>query len=316
MIQCLVVLALVLAAGVCQADVIRFKDGSTLKGRVVKRTSERIVVQFEFGTMEFTPEEIVSVEDEPLEVPTNAVAEPPAPALVSDRPGPPPASAEPPAVSPELSLPLALRAVAYIKVMLEDGTEGGGTGTIISPNGTMLTNHHVVEGAKKLFVTLHEEKAHRFKDAKEYEATVIKSNRYYDLALIDIHASTPAYLRFAADAAVKVGAEVRAIGNPWGLQSTVSKGIMSAVRTNHSMRVEYAPIAGEYINEREFEEITWIQTDASINPGNSGGPLLNDQHQIVGINTAIYTTTGGSMGLNFALHAKHARKFAAGYAKP
>ena len=89
--------------------------------------------------------------------------------------------------------------------------------------------------------------------------------------------------------------------------------IVSAVRTNRKLGLPYVKIPGEYMNEREFEEMTWIQTDASINPGNSGGPLLNERQEIIGINTFGYTTGGATTGLNFALHVKHARKFAAGY---
>jgi S1-C subfamily serine protease len=214
-----------------------------------------------------------------------------------------------------MELSEAVRAIAFIQVQDAQGKTAAGTGTLINPNGVMLTNHHVVRDAAKITVVLPTEQTSRFKEPRQYDATVIKTNPYYDLALLDIAAKTPHFLRFAEDAAVEVGREVKAIGNPHGLSVTVSQGIISSVRRNIDLRMTYTPIPGEYVNEREFEEITWIQTDASINPGNSGGPLLDATNRIIGINAWIVTETGGSVGLGFALHVKHVRKFARGYSR-
>jgi len=210
----------------------------------------------------------------------------------------------------QVSLPQAMKAVAFIEAVARSGRQQYGSGTIINAYGTMLTNAHVVQDATKIFVTLYVENKSKYQSQRKYDARVLKWNSYYDLALIDIHANTSDYLRFAADT-VRAGDEVKAIGNPAGLQVTTSKGIVSAIRTNRDMNVEYQKVSDDYINEREFEEITWVQTDAAVNPGNSGGPLLNQNNEIIGINTSGYR---GWEGLNFALHVKHLKKFSAGHA--
>jgi len=301
------------------ADRIRMKNGEELAGTVIKRTPQEVVIQFDFGTMSFAPQEIEVIPD----------ADAPAPPVAEEPPAQPPTPAAPP-VAPDVrssarpraaepmaatELPQAIRAVAFIHVLDAQGKASSGTGTLINPNGVMLTNHHVVQDAAKITVTLPTEQTSRFKEPRQYDATVLKINRYYDLALVDIAAKTPHFLRFADNDAVQVGEQAKAIGNPHGLSVTVSQGIISSVRRNIDLRMQYTPIPGEYVNEREFEEITWIQTDASINPGNSGGPLLDAKHRIIGINTWIVTESGGSVGLGFALHVKHVKKFARGYSK-
>ena len=314
----LALMALLFSAAPVSADLIRFKDGGKLRGKVLRRSATEVIVQLEFGTMSFSPDEIIAVEEGE------------GPAAKEERQGPVPVEETRPAQKdvsaggavPEapkeaedaLTLQDAMKAVAFIKVVTHSGGEATATGTIINPHGVMLTNHHVIQDAKTVFVTLPlKGTGSRFKDPTQYEATVLKSDAYYDLALIDIHAKTPEYLRFAQDEEIQVGNEVKAIGNPLGLAVTVSQGITSGVRTNRDLGRPYKAIPGEYVNEREFEEMTWIQTDASINPGNSGGPMLNTANEIVGINTWIATETGGSVGLGFALHVKHVKKFAAGY---
>ena len=302
------------------ADLIRFKDGSTFRGTIVKKTEREVIVQFDFGTMSFNPEDILAVEaePEPATAPARITLPATSPTPTSQETGSlskAPAQPVPADAIPGVTLPLALKAGAFIRMEMNDGSQGTASGTIISPRGTILTNYRVVENAKRIVVTLQEDKEQRYKEPKEYEAQVIKTNTYYDLALITIHATTPSHLRFADDGAVKVGNEVRAIGNPFGLQATVSRGIISAVRTNRGLEAQYVTVPGDSISEREFEDITWIQTDAAINPGNSGGPLLDDKHEIVGINTFGYQPAG-NVGLNFASHVKLLRKFAAGYYKP
>ena len=299
------------------ADIIRLKGGGELKGTVIKQTDREVVVQLEFGTMTFQPGEVEVVKESSAPPAPDAIpAEPVSPAAPPEKtPVRAPTVEEPLVEGKGTSLPDAIRAVAFVTVVTTDGQELSGTGTIINPNGVMLTNYHVVGNAKKITVVLPEERTSRYKEPRQYDASVVKSNAYYDLAIIDTAARTPQFLSFAADTAVRVGNEVKAIGNPRGLSVTVSKGIISSVRRNLDLHMAYIPIPGDYVNEREFEEITWIQTDAAINPGNSGGPLLNDKNEIIGINTWIVSGTGGSEGLGFALHVKHVRKFSRGYSK-
>jgi serine protease Do len=150
-----------------------------------------------------------------------------------------------------------------------------GSGFIIDGDGSILTNKHVVENAQKIVVKL--------ADEQEYEAKVIGRDPKTDIAVIKIEAKTkltPA--NFGDSDGLEVGEWVMAIGNPFGLDSTVTSGIVSA--------------KGRHIGQDNF-----IQTDASINPGNSGGPLINLRGEVIGINTAIFSRTGGNIGIGFAI---------------
>jgi serine protease Do len=153
-----------------------------------------------------------------------------------------------------------------------------GTGFIIDAEGHVLTNNHVVEGTDEISVKLSNE--------KEYDAEIIGRDSKTDLALLRIKADIKLKpLPLGDSDKLEVGDWVLAIGNPFGLGNTVTAGIVSA---------KYRHIgAGAYDN--------FIQTDASINPGNSGGPLLNMQGQVIGINSAIYSQSGGSIGIGFAI---------------
>jgi len=159
-----------------------------------------------------------------------------------------------------------------------------GTGFIINKDGYIITNNHVVEKADEIKVT--------FTDKREFEAEIIGRDAKTDLALIRIKSDqdlTP--LPFGDSDKLEVGDWVVAIGNPYGLGNTVTAGIVSA---------KYRKIgAGHYEN--------FIQTDASINPGNSGGPLLNIKGEVVGINTAIFSQNGGSVGIGFAIPVNMAK---------
>jgi len=286
------------------ADIIRMKDGSEYNGTILEQTDTQVVVQFDFGTMTFAPGDIATVISGAV-LPPEPEPSPPQPAAEEE---------EEPAVEGPRNIQQAMRGVVSIRTITENGQERTASGALINSHGVILTNHHVVVGAKKIQVILPFRKsASRFKDPKRYDASVIKDSAYYDLAVIDIHANTPDYLTIADREDFMVGDEVRAIGNPMGLVVSVSKGIVSGVRTNRTMRMKYVKVPGEYMNEREFEAITWIQTDASINPGNSGGPLLNADNEIIGINTWIVSSSGASAGLGFALHSKHVKKFASGH---
>ena len=159
---------------------------------------------------------------------------------------------------------------------------GTGTGFIIDHEGYILTNNHVVKGADNIKVTLQNE--------KEYEARLVGSDPKTDIALIKIvkkngeHISFP-FISMGNSEKVEVGEWVVAIGNPFGLSHTVTTGVISA--------------KGRNIGSGPYDE--FIQTDASINPGNSGGPLLNMDGDVIGINTAIFSGSGGNVGIGFAL---------------
>jgi serine protease Do len=152
-----------------------------------------------------------------------------------------------------------------------------GSGFIISEDGYILTNRHVVDGADEIVV--------RLADRKSYDAKVIGSDKASDVALLKIDAENLPTLRIGSSSKLKVGEWVLAIGSPFGFDHTVTAGIVSA--KGRSLPTEnYVP---------------FIQTDVAINPGNSGGPLFNMDGKVVGINSQIYSRTGGFMGLSFAI---------------
>ena len=157
---------------------------------------------------------------------------------------------------------------------------GMGSGVIVSPEGYIVTNHHVIEGAEEVSVTL--------MDKREYSGRVIGSDPKTDLAVIKISASDLPYIPWGDSSRLEIGEYVLAIGNPFGLNSTVTQGIVSALGRGGMGITQYED---------------FIQTDAAINPGNSGGALVNTQGQLVGINTAILSRTGGNQGVGFAIPA-------------
>jgi len=152
-----------------------------------------------------------------------------------------------------------------------------GSGFIISPDGYILTNAHVVEGADEIDV--------RFTDKRELKAKVIGADRRSDVALIKVDASRLPVVKFGDPSHLRVGEWVVAIGSPFGFDNTVTAGIVSG--------------KGRSLPEENF--VPFIQTDVPINPGNSGGPLFNMKGEVVGINSQIYSRTGGFMGLSFAI---------------
>jgi serine protease Do len=162
---------------------------------------------------------------------------------------------------------------------------GLGSGVIVSPEGYILTNNHVVDGASDVMVTL--------RDNREFKARVIGTDQRTDIAVLKIDGSNFPTLTLADSGKVDVGDIVLAIGNPFGVGQTVTQGIVSA--TGRS---------GLGIEQLE----DFIQTDAAINPGNSGGALVDDQGHLIGINTAIVGNSGGNVGIGFAVPinmAKH-----------
>jgi serine protease Do len=152
-----------------------------------------------------------------------------------------------------------------------------GSGIVISTDGYILTNNHVVENATKVHVT--------FAGEREYEATVIGTDPPTDVALIKIDATDLPFLSISDSDKLRVGDQVMAIGNPFGVGQTVTLGIVSAL--------------GRNIGLMDYSDL--IQTDASINPGNSGGALVNMKGQLVGMNAAILSRSGGSQGIGFAI---------------
>tara|TARA_B100000674_G_scaffold169579_1_gene136810 strand:- start:1252 stop:2673 length:1422 start_codon:yes stop_codon:yes gene_type:complete len=159
-----------------------------------------------------------------------------------------------------------------------------GSGFVIKDNGTVITNNHVIQNAEGILV--------KFTDGKEYEAKLIGTDPVSDIAVLKIQSNKkfPA-VKFADSDKAKVGDWVLAIGNPFGLGGTVTQGIISAINRDINM--------GRYDN--------FIQTDASINQGNSGGPLFNMDGEVIGINTAIFSNSGGSVGIGFAIPANFAK---------
>ncbi|MCD9458556.1 DegQ family serine endoprotease [Marinibactrum halimedae] len=157
-----------------------------------------------------------------------------------------------------------------------------GSGFILSHDGYVLTNNHVIDGADEITV--------RLLDRREFEATLVGTDKRSDLALLKIDAERLPHLDFADPEEIQVGEWVLAIGSPFGLDFSASVGIVSAI--------------GRSIPTEENENyVPFIQTDVAINPGNSGGPLFNLKGEVVGINSQIYTRSGGSIGLSFAIPA-------------
>ena len=163
-----------------------------------------------------------------------------------------------------------------------------GSGVVLTPDGYIVTNNHVVEGADEVEVT--------FNNKLKKTATIIGTDPTTDLALIKVEASDLQYLTFGDSDNVRIGEWVLAVGNPFNLTSTVTAGIVSAKARNLS-------ILGEGTSVESF-----IQTDAAVNPGNSGGALVNTKGELVGINAAIASHTGSYEGYSFAIPSNIVRK--------
>ncbi|HUM16245.1 MAG TPA: DegQ family serine endoprotease [Candidatus Nitrosotalea sp.] len=158
-----------------------------------------------------------------------------------------------------------------------------GSGFIINATGQILTNNHVVDGATEITVKL--------SDGRELTAKVMGRDPKTDLALLKVEATGLPTIPLGDSTALKVGEPVMAIGNPFGLEQTVTTGIVSAT--------------GRVIGQGPYDD--FVQTDASINPGNSGGPLINAHGQAIGINAAIFSQSGGSVGIGFAIPSNQAK---------
>ncbi len=158
-------------------------------------------------------------------------------------------------------------------------TQGLGSGVIVSRDGYILTNNHVTDGADGVFVTIG-------KDRKEYKAKKIGADPGTDLAVLKIEGNNFPAIPFADSDKVRVGDIVLAVGNPFGLTQTVTMGIISGLGRSGMGIIDYE---------------NFIQTDASVNPGNSGGALVDAEGRLIGINTAIFSRSGGNQGIGFAV---------------
>jgi len=157
--------------------------------------------------------------------------------------------------------------------------EGQGSGFVIDKEGHVLTNFHVIENAREVWVTMH--------DRKKYRATIVGTDQAHDLAVVQIKAPDLRPMTLGDSTNLQVGQKVYAIGNPFGLAGTLTRGIVSSIR-------QVQEPDGMVIDEA-------IQTDAAINPGNSGGPLINWHGEVIGINTMIASSVGQSAGIGFAI---------------
>jgi serine protease Do len=160
----------------------------------------------------------------------------------------------------------------------EHRSSGQGSGVIVSPDGYILTNNHVIDGARTVTITL--------PDKREFRGKIVGADPKTDLAVVKIDGQNLPTVSWGDATQLQVGEYVLAVGNPFGLNSTVTLGIVSALGRGHMGITQYED---------------FIQTDAAINPGNSGGALVNTRGELVGINTAIFSQTGGYQGVGFAV---------------
>jgi serine protease Do len=168
----------------------------------------------------------------------------------------------------------------------ERRAQGLGSGVIVTPDGYVLTNHHVIEGAENIDI--------RLDDGRDLKAKVVGTDAKTDLAILKVEAKDLPVVRFGNSGNVKVGDVVLAIGSPFGLRQSVTMGIVGGTGRGNLR------ITGQYED--------FIQTDAAINPGNSGGALINIRGELIGINTAIFSRSGGNQGIGFAVPVNMAHR--------
>lgn len=186
---------------------------------------------------------------------------------------------------PDLANPLLRRFFGDQSTAPPRSENSLGSGVIVSAQGLILTNHHVVESANEIEVA--------FADGRTMSAKVVGSDPETDLAVLKVEAKNLPAITFGHSDQLSVGDVVLAIGNPFGVGQAVTQGIISALGRNH-------------LGINTFEN--FIQTDASINPGNSGGALIDTEGNLIGINSAIYSKSGGSMGIGFAIPVNLAKQ--------
>ena len=166
--------------------------------------------------------------------------------------------------------------------LLATSSLSSGSGLVISENGFILTNAHVLEGASRIFIITH--------DGNEFEAETVGVDEFSDLAILKINSENLVAAKFAADTSnVRAGQVVLGFGSPFALRNSVTSGIVSHVERS----LPGMGSNGDYVS--------YIQTDLNINPGNSGGPIVNANGEVIGINSRIMSTSGGAMGLSFGI---------------
>ena len=210
-------------------------------------------------------------------------------------PAPPPVAA----AAPESYVAVAAKVLPSVVSLgvAGNGGRGSGSGVVISADGYVLTNNHVVEGAQTVRAT--------FNDGSSATARIVGTDAASDLAVVKVDKTGLTAAKIGSSASVRVGDQVLAVGSPLGLSGTVTAGIVSAlnrpVNTTSQQGFGAAPVA---------TVIDAIQTDAAINPGNSGGALVDLAGQVIGINSAIASTTGGNVGVGFAIPIDQAKVIA------
>jgi len=305
-------------ASFAHADTLILKNGFEVEGEVVNETERVVFVRIEGGTISFNKSEIKSIEKGALSV-GGAVQDSAAAGeyvtykgrrypkdrfeRLKEQKGLIEHKGEWITEHELLGIQLSKGAIkhdkktvaryasaAVVSIIINDSSQG--SGVMISSNGLLMTNWHVIKDAKTIKVKLAGDKD------IEYSGRVVTSDESYDLALVSIGGTERPYLRLADPDTISVGHDVIAIGNPRGYATTVTEGIISSVR-----RVGDFSGAEELGLDRKQENMLLIQTDAAINPGNSGGPLLNAKGEIVGINSS-GLPSWFAQGINFAIHAK------------
>ena len=184
------------------------------------------------------------------------------------------------------------KSVCNITVFRGEYRSSAGSGVILSEDGYIVTNNHVIEGSTSFGVTLY--------DKREFKATFVGTDPDTDLALLKIEANNLLPIRFGDSDQLQVGEWVLAVGNPFNLSSTVTAGIVSAKARNIQI-----------LRDRKYSIESFIQTDAAVNPGNSGGALVNMKGELIVINTAIISESGGYEGFSFAIPASMVAKVVA-----
>ena len=300
------------------ADIFFLKNGDKLEGSLVEENSENVIINLDYGTVTFKKSEIDRIEAKPFEKkPKDKPQKQDAGDLIEyngrkytkerfDRlvkqsglqnyNGKWVTEHEKMGIQLEKSQGYAniqkvveYAALAVVSVKIDENKLG--SGVLISPNGLLITNYHVVKDAKSIKVKL-------YNDESEYSGRVVSFKEFYDLALVSIGGTGRPFLKLADPDAIKTGDAVIALGNPFGLATTATTGIISSVR-----ELKDFPGADKANLSRWQENMKLIQTDAAVNPGNSGGPLVNKEGKIVGINT-FGISKSVAEGLNFAIHAR------------
>jgi S1-C subfamily serine protease len=318
----LLAFALLFFALPASADILHLKNGETVEGVIVEEYKGGVIIELPIGSISFSHKEIERIEKKDFSLPEKDI---PAKAVKGDsviykgksytkarfdrlvqqkgltqyegewitehhRKGIELAKGGNAASNRRIA---EYASPAVVSVKVDDSKQG--SGVLINSNGLFVTNYHVVKDAKKLRVKL-------FDDDTEYTARVVTTKESWDLALVSIGGTDHPFLKLADPESIEVGQDVMALGNPFGLSTTVTTGIISSLRKLK----DFPGIKKDDLSHWQ-KELRIIQTDAAINPGNSGGPLLNKKGEIIGINTFTISKVFAE-GLNFAIHARDLRR--------